>query len=123
MLASAAHMTFSYDLIMWLLTDRFTLGRAAYLESDLDFSILATTLHQFWYLPLICCIVYCEYSGQLRLMKRYWAFSVIVSFMLAFLAKTHFEEKRVVLGTPLTYVPDFRTSTSYNCCLLHIYRL
>lgn len=100
-------MTFTYDLLSWMLFDRFALGRAIYLESDKDFSILSTTLHQFWYLPLVCCVVYCEYSGQLRLMKRYWIFSVILSFMLAFYAKTHFEEQRVVFGTPITFVPDF----------------
>lgn len=112
-LVSTSHMTFMYDLLVWLLFDRFPLGRAAYLESDIDFSIWATTLHQFWYLPLVCCIIYCEYSGQLRLMKRYWFFATLLSFLLAILAKTHFVEPRLVMGTELNFVPDFGTSQLY----------
>jgi hypothetical protein len=103
-------MTFIYDLLSWLLFDRFPLGRAAYLEEEGDVLLWMSTLHQFWFLPLICVIVYCEYSGQLRLMKRYWFFGCILNFLLAVLAKTHFEEQRLVLGQAFTFVPDFGTS-------------
>lgn len=122
--ASASHMTFMYDLLIWMLFDRFPVGRAMYLEQDLDFSLLATTLHQFWYLPLLCCIIYCEYSGQLRLMKRYWAFSVIINFMVAILAKTHFEYQATVFGTKIAIVPDFvlgHELWSEELTLLHRY--
>lgn len=110
-LVSASHMTFIYDLITWLLLDRFPLGRAAYLEESGDELLWMTSLHQFWFLPLICCIIFCEYSGQLRLMKRYWVFGCLLNFLLYILAKTHFaEEKRTVLGSPFTFVPDFGTT-------------
>eukprot|EP01125_Pyxidicula_operculata_P016076 TRINITY_DN5504_c0_g1_i1.p1 TRINITY_DN5504_c0_g1~~TRINITY_DN5504_c0_g1_i1.p1 ORF type:complete len:188 (-),score=1.94 TRINITY_DN5504_c0_g1_i1:42-605(-) len=115
-----SHVTWLYDVVWWLFTDRFIIGRASYLgDVELD-ETWVYTLHQLWFLPLSLLVLY----------KDYWrpnstGFKLLTTWKLSTILQTIFTIFAYLFYHDGTHIIDFNTGhelwNSTSASVVHKY--
>jgi len=108
--AAYPHMSFTYDIIYWLVLDKFPMGRCIFLEDIELHTNWWMTLHSVWMMPLLYAVLYLEYPTFEMTLRQ---FATATGIQLIFSALVKYNTigsesvTHVLIGDEYWEPPDF----------------